>query len=89
MTVTMTRTNPCTWGPDTTTFGVSSMFSNYNRLQRTSQIETIYQSISDFDSLAVYINMTNTGRDAPKGWDALEGRDTLKGVPYGLRQNGM
>jgi hypothetical protein len=70
MTVTTTRTNPCTWGPDTTTFGVSSMFSNYNRLQRTSQIETIYQSISDFDSLAVYINMTNTG------WD------TLKGVPY-------
>ena len=61
-------------GPDTRTFGVSSMFWNYNRLRRTSQIETIYQTISNYNALVVYINTTNTAT-------ATE-RDTLKGVPY-------
>ena len=78
MTVTTTRTNPRTWGPGTTTFGVSSISKNYSRLRRTSQIETIYQTISNSNGLAVYINATNTC------WDTLTntGWDTLKGVPY-------
>lgn len=59
MTVTTTRTNPSAWGPSTRTFGISSMSKNYSRLAAASQIETIYQSISDSNAYRVYINAAN------------------------------
>ena len=44
MTVTTTRTEPSTWGPDTRTFGVSSMF---NELQPFATYESNRNNLPD------------------------------------------